>query len=90
MPNALDMTKFHKCKTTHCRAGWIEILAGKDGKKLVEQTGNVFAAMQIYHISSPNISVSPVRFFETNEQAMADMQKCAEEEKKLNQQTLQL
>jgi len=35
--------------------------------------------MQIYKASSP-IRVSPVRFFESNEVAMADIQRCAAEE----------
>jgi len=41
--------------------------------------------MQIYKASSP-IRVSPVRFFETNELAMADIKRCAEEEAKAAQQ----
>jgi hypothetical protein len=32
--------------------------------------------MQIYHKSS-DIKVSPPRFFETNDQAMEDMKRCA-------------
>ena len=39
--------------------------------------------MQIYAKSSP-IKVSPVRFYESNEVALADMKRCAEEEAKLN------
>jgi hypothetical protein len=35
--------------------------------------------MQIYKASS-DIRVSPVRFYETNEVAMADIKRCAEEE----------
>jgi hypothetical protein len=38
--------------------------------------------MQIYKASS-EIRVSPVRFFETNEQALADMKRCAEKEAEL-------
>jgi len=33
--------------------------------------------MQIYHHSSPEIRVSPTRFFESNEIAMADIKRCA-------------
>jgi hypothetical protein len=79
--NALDMGDWHTCDTTHCRAGWVEVLAGPEGKKLAEQTSTLFAAMQIYKASS-NIRVSPVRFFETNELAMADIKRCADEELK--------
>ena len=82
--NKLDMSSWHTCDTTHCRAGWITVLAGQEGKELEEKTSTQFAAMQIYKASSP-IKVSPPRFFETNEVAMADIIRCAEEEKKLNQ-----
>lgn len=41
--------------------------------------GTAHAALQIYHASSP-VHVSPVRFYETNTVAMADIERCAEEE----------
>jgi hypothetical protein len=77
------MGDWHTCDTTHCRAGWVEHLAGEAGYLLAKQTSHQFAAMQIYHASSPQIPVSPVRFFESNEEAMEDMKRCAEEEAKL-------
>ena len=83
-PGYLEMGAWHTCETTHCRAGWITTLAGEAGKKLEDQTSTEFAAMQIYKASSP-IRVSPVRFYETNEVAMRDIERCAEEEAKLNQ-----
>jgi hypothetical protein len=55
-------------------------LAGEAGYELERRTSTPFAAMQIYDKSSP-IKVSPVRFYERNEKAMADIRKCAEEEK---------
>ncbi len=76
-PKALDMSTWHTCDTTHCRAGWVVFLAGKEGKELEEKTSTLFAAMQIYHKSS-EIKVSPPRFYESNEVAMADMKRCAE------------
>jgi hypothetical protein len=78
-PDALNMQNWHTCETTHCRAGWVVVLAGEAGKKLESETSTLFAAMQIYKASSP-IRVYPPRFFETNTQAMADMQRCADEE----------
>jgi hypothetical protein len=84
-PDALNMDAWHTCDTTHCRAGWVVTLAGGPGKVLERETSTQFAAMQIYKASSP-IPVSPPRFFETNEVAMADIQKCAEEEVKAMQQ----
>ena len=73
------MDKWHTCDTTHCRAGWVEHLAGIKGKELAAATSTEFAAMQIYKVSS-NIKVSPPRFYESNEVAMADIQRCADEE----------
>jgi len=77
-PNALDMGDWHTCETTHCRAGWVVHLAGEAGYALENRTSTLFAAMQIYRASSPNIRVSPPRFFESNEVALADMKRCAE------------
>ena len=81
-PGALNMRDWHTCDTTHCRAGWAVFLAGENGKKLEAASSTLFAAMQIYHASNPGIPVSPVRFFEKNEVAMADIVRCAELEAK--------
>jgi len=78
-PDAFDMSDWHKCETTHCRAGWVEVLAGEVGKHLAKITSTPFAAMQIYKKSS-SIPVSPVRFYEDNKTAMEDIKRCAEEE----------
>jgi hypothetical protein len=75
--HALNMGHWHICDTTHCRAGWVTFMAGEAGKKLEEATSTAFAAMQIYHKSSP-IRVSPVRFYEDNEKAMEDIKRCAD------------
>ena len=80
-PDALDMNTFHSCGTKHCRAGWALHLAGEQGYKLEAHTDSVFAAMMIFKTSSPNVPVSPVRFFEDNATALEDMRKCAELEK---------
>ncbi len=72
------MDKWHTCDTTHCRAGWVVVLAGEAGKKLELKTSTLFAAMQIYKKSSPEIRVWPPRFFETDKIAMADIEKCAQ------------
>lgn len=79
-PGALDMKTWHTCETTHCRAGWVVHLAGERGRALEAASNTLFAAMHIYKESSP-IKVSPVRFFGTNEGALEDMRRCAEEEK---------
>lgn len=64
------------CGMTHCRGGHVIQIAGKAGYDLEKQTSPEFAAMMIYHKSS-TINVSPVRFYETNEKAMADIVRCA-------------
>jgi hypothetical protein len=70
------------CRTTHCRAGWVVELAGEAGKALEKATTTEFAAMQIYHKSSP-IHVPPTRFYGSKEAAMADIIRCAAEEEKI-------
>lgn len=73
------MGDWHTCETMHCRAGWVVHLAGAEGKALESATSTLFAAMQICHKSSP-IKVSPPRFYEKNEKAMKDIERCAAEE----------
>lgn len=74
------MKNWHTCDSTHCRAGWVVHLAGEQGYALEKQTDTCFAAMMIYKKSSP-IRVSPVRFFESNEVAMQDIERCAKLER---------
>jgi hypothetical protein len=81
--NKLEMGSWHICETTHCRAEWVVKLAGEAGEKLEKQTTTLFAAMQIYKASS-DIRVSPTRFYDSNEIAMADIKACAEKEKDAN------
>lgn len=83
-PKALNMYMWHEnnenhCGTTHCRAGWAVHLAGELGYALEKATSTDFAAMQIYKASSP-IEVHLHQFFVTNEEGLADMERCAKEE----------
>ena len=78
------MTDWHTCDTTHCRAGWVTHLAGEAGKALEEYHNTPLAAALIYRESS-KIKVSMNRFYETNEKAMEDMERCAKEEKELTE-----
>ena len=75
-PQALDMDNWHTCDTTHCRAGWVVHLAGEAGYELERKTSALFAAQQIYKASG--YEISPVRFYDDNEKAMADMKRLAE------------
>jgi hypothetical protein len=86
--NAFDMGCWIKenqptlCGMTYCRGGAVILAAGKAGMELRDKTSDEFAAMAIYDKSS-SIKVSPVRFYESNEKAMEDIKRCAEEESKL-------
>lgn len=84
-PQALNMASWHSCDTTHCRAGWIVHLAGEQGYALEKQVDTLFAAMLIYKASG--YEISPNRFFDSNEDAMADMKRLADEEKAKNDAT---
>jgi len=77
-PDSFDMQRWHVCETTHCRAGWAVHLAGPSGYDLEARTSPLFAAMQIYRASG--YEISPTRFFDSNEVALADMMRLAEAE----------
>ncbi len=74
--NTLDMNDWHICETTHCRAGWVTTVAGKEGAKLEDRIGVAAAAYAIYYKSDPDIG-GPIDFFASNEVAMADIKKMA-------------
>ena len=76
-PKALEMSSWHKCEKTHCRAGWVVTLAGEAGRKLEARYDTLLAAMKIYDASDPQFKINPCRFFDTNEDALADMKKLA-------------
>jgi hypothetical protein len=79
----LDMTSWHGpkehwCGTTHCRAGWAIHCAGKKGKALQDRFGPQIAGTLIYHASRPGIPAP--HFFASDENALADIRKCAAEQ----------
>jgi len=86
VPNSLDMSDWHTCDTTHCRAGWVTFLAEKEGKELENKTSTAFAAFQIYKASS-DIKVNHSQFYISNESAMKDIKRCAKLEIKQNKQS---
>ena len=76
------MCDWHTCETVHCRAGWLVHLAGKEGYELEKKIGPALAANLIYKASS-NIEVRWIdKFFDSHEDAMADIKRCALLEKK--------
>ena len=72
------MKTWHTCANTHCRAGWVVTLAGEEGRKLEARFDTLSAAMRIYGASDPNFKINPCRFFDSNEDALADMKRLAE------------
>ena len=82
---ALDMCSWHQnspCGTTHCRAGWVVNLAGKEGLELEKIGGTAAAALAIYAASDPGFLARhrAPDFYESNEAALEDMRKRAKEE----------
>ncbi len=75
-PNALEMSRWHTCGTTHCRAGWVVHLAGEAGYALERHFNTELAAMLIYRESGSPIS--PMRFYDSNADALEDMRRRAE------------
>ena len=72
------MERWHSCGTTHCRAGWAVHLSGEAGYALEKFHGSALAGQLIYRESG--YPISPVRFFETGAEALADMKRLAEAE----------
>ncbi len=82
-PDALNMDGWHTCEKTHCRARWVVTLAGAEGKALERFFDPLLAAMKIYDASCPDYKINPARFFDSNEDALDDMRKLAEQEKSI-------
>jgi uncharacterized protein YjbI with pentapeptide repeats len=68
----LDMGAWHTCDTTHCRAGWAIVVAGKDGRELEERVGAQVAGTLIYHASTGRVP----DFYASDEDAMKDIKRC--------------
>jgi pentapeptide repeat protein len=77
-PGALDMSTWHKCETTHCRAGWAVATAGDAGFDLEKRLGSTAAAaLLIYLASDPSLDRFP-NFYAGNAETLADMKRLAE------------
>jgi hypothetical protein len=76
---ALNMNNVHQCNTTHCRAGWAVHLAGEAGYDLERRFDWNLAARMIYEASG--YKISPVEFYKSNDDALADMKRLADLEK---------
>ena len=81
-PAALEMGSWHQtgyCGTTHCRAGWVVVLAGPAGRAMEGLIGTPAAAALIYQASDPTLERIP-NFYDSNDAALADMKRLAEAE----------
>ena len=78
--HALKMDNWHSCNTTRCRGGWVVHLAGEAGYALERFHNAALAAQLIYRESGAPIN--PCRFYDSTEDALADMKRLAEEEAK--------
>jgi hypothetical protein len=73
------MSAWHTCNTTHCRAGWVVVLAGEGGAALEFAMGTPAAAALIYMASDPALERVP-DFFSGDAEALEDMRRLAEAE----------
>ena len=69
--NKLDMSEWHVCRTTHCRAGWAIHLCGDAGYALEKAVGSSAAGALIYAKSRPDKPIP--NFMASDEDALADM-----------------
>ena len=76
--NKLDMDDWHRCETTHCRAGWAIHLAGPAGYELEKKIGPNAAGALIYAVSRPDKRIP--NFGALTDEALADIRKCAAEQ----------
>ena len=67
----LNMSDWHKCETTHCRAGWAITLAGAPGAELEKAVGPAVAGALIYAASRPTLPVP--NFYASDKDAMASI-----------------
>ncbi len=74
----LDMSTWHRCETTHCRAGWAITLAGAGGAALEFAMGSSAAGSLIYAASRPGKRIPD--FHDSDEGALADLRAGAAED----------
>ncbi len=72
------MDTWHTCEKTHCRGGWVITLAGEQGRALEKFYNSALAAMLIYDASDPTFKINPARFYDNNDDALADMKRLAD------------
>ncbi len=82
----LEMGDWHEdgyCGTTHCKAGWVIVMAGETGRVMENLLGTPWAATQIILGSCPYLEGKVPNFYANNEAAMNFINECAEKEMSL-------
>ena len=74
----LEMSAWHTCATTHCRAGWAITLAGDAGKALENTYGPATAGALLYAAAYPDRPVP--NFYASTDAALADIRASAARE----------
>ena len=74
----LEMSSWHTCATTHCRAGWAITLAGEAGKALEDAYGPAVAGALLYAAAYPDRPVP--NFYASNDAALEDIRASAARE----------
>ena len=67
-PDALDMSSWHKCETTHCICGWAEHLGGPLAELIIRTQGNDLGGLMLLGIEAH------AHFYQTNDKARAFLQ----------------
>lgn len=66
--NSLNMSSWHSCETTHCRAGW-EVVITEQGRELEKYFGTCMAATIIHKKSTGKT----VDYYATKDEVMLDL-----------------
>jgi len=67
-PDALEMSSWHKCDTTHCICGWAEHLGGPLAELIIRTQGNDLGGLMLLGVEAH------AHFYKPNEEARAFLQ----------------
>jgi hypothetical protein len=67
-PDALEMSSWHKCETTHCICGWAEHLGGPLAELIIRTQGNDLGGLMLLGVEAH------AHFYTSNEKARAFLQ----------------
>jgi hypothetical protein len=67
-PDALEMSTWHKCETSHCICGWAEHLGGPLAELIIRTQGNDLGGLMLLGVEAHD------HFYATNEKARAFLQ----------------